>query len=71
MPVQTLGLEGGGFGGVPYQLEKGTNAGSHINWRKERMLVRTLDLEGGWIVMSHIDWIGEQNTLCKGVETSP
>ena len=25
----------------------------------------------GWIVMSHIGWGGEQNTLYKGVETFP
>ena len=28
-------------------------------------------LEGGWIVMSHIGWRGEQNTIYKGVETFP
>ena len=27
--------------------------------------------EGGWIVMSHIGWGGEQNTFYKGMETSP
>ena len=27
-------------------------------------------LPRGWIVRSHIDWIGEQNIIYKGVETS-
>ena len=27
--------------------------------------------EGRWIVMSHIGWGGEQNTLYNGVETFP
>ena len=33
---------------------------SHIDWRKERVSARTLGPEGGWIVMSHIGWRGEQ-----------
>ena len=35
------------------------------------MLVKTLGLEGGWIVRSYIDWGGERNILYKVVETSP
>ena len=33
--------------------------GSHIDRRKERVLARTLDSEGGWIVRSHIGWGGK------------
>ena len=44
---------------------------SHIDWRKEGVPTRTLGPEGGWIVMSHISWGGEQNILYKGVETFP
>ena len=58
MPVRTLGPEGGGFGGGPTS-------------RKERVPARTLGPEGGWIVISHIGWRGERNTLDKGVETFP
>ena len=46
--------KGGGFGGGPAS-----------NWRKERVPARTLGPEGGWIVMSHIGWGGEQNTEWK------
>ena len=28
----------------------------HIDWRRERVLARTLGLEGVWIVRSHIGW---------------
>ena len=35
------------------------------------MPMRTLGLEGEWIVRSHIGWGGERNTLYKGVETFP
>ena len=35
------------------------------------MPARTLGPEGGWIVMSHIGWGGEQTTIYKGVETFP
>ena len=35
MPPRMLGLEGGGFGG------------SHIHWRRERVLARTLAPGGG------------------------
>ena len=38
-------------------------SGSHIDWRNERVPARTLGLEGGWIVMSHIDWGGDQINL--------
>ena len=61
--VKTRAPNGVDLEGIPHRLEKGT--------RKERVLVRTLSLEGGWIVISHIDWEGEQNTLYKGVETFP
>ena len=40
-------------------MEKGTSASEDAG------------LEGGWIVRSYISWGGEQNTLYKGVETSP
>ena len=33
------------------------------------MRARTLGPKGGWIVISHIGWGGEQNTIYKGVET--
>ena len=35
------------------------------------MPARTLGPEGGWIVMSHIGWGGEQTTIYKGVKTFP
>jgi len=60
VPVRTLGHE---RGWISWQF--------HINWRKERVPARTLGLEEEWIVMSHIDWGGEQNTMYKGVETFP
>ena len=31
------------------------------------MSARTLGLKGGWIVMSHIGWGGEQTTIYTGV----
>ena len=37
--------------------------GSHIGWRNERVVVRTLGLEGGWIVRFNIGWGEERNTL--------
>ena len=43
-------------GGVPHQLEKGKSVSEDT---------------GPQIVMSHIGWGGEQNTLYKGVETFP
>ena len=39
--------------------------------RKEWVSARTLGPEGGWIVMSHISWGGEQTTIYKSVETFP
>ena len=51
MPARTLGSKGSGLG-VPHQLEKGTSVnedagpeggwieGSHVNWRRERVLTR-------------------------------
>jgi len=44
---------------VPHRLEKGTSASENAGARRE------------WIVRSHIGWEREQNTLYKGVETSP
>ena len=35
------------------------------------MPTRTLGLEWGWNVRSHIGWRGERNILYKGVGTSP
>ena len=36
------------------------------------MPARTLDPEGGWTVMSHIGWGGEQTTICfKALRGSP
>ena len=34
MPVRMLGPKGGGFGGVPYRLEKGTNASEDTGPRR-------------------------------------
>ena len=45
--------------------------GYHIDWRKERVLVRTLGPERVWIVISHIGWGGKRNTVYKSVETFP
>ena len=59
MPVRTL---------APKRVDLG--AVSH-DWMKERVSARTLSSEGGWIVMSHIGWGGEQTTIYKGVETFP
>ena len=53
------GPKEGGFGRVPRRLEKGTSANENAG------------PEGGWIVMSHIGWGGEQNTLYKSVKTFP
>ena len=61
MPVKTLGLRGGGFGGGPIS----------IGGRKECQRGRWALKGGGWIVMSHIGWGGEQNTIYNGVETFP
>ena len=45
--------------GVPHRLEKGMSASEDARpWR-------------GWIVISHIGWGGERNTLYMGVGTSP
>ena len=43
---------------------------SQIDWIKERVSARTLGPEGGWIVISHIGWGGEQN-IFYGVKTFP
>ena len=68
MPVRTLGPKGGGFGGGPTSI-KGRSASEDDGPRrgvdlvavphrlKEGVSARTLDPEGGWIVMSHIDSI--------------
>ena len=39
-------------------------------WTPGSVPTRTLGPEKVWTVRSHIDWRGEQNILCKGVETS-
>ena len=44
---------------VPHRLEEGNSASEDT------------DPEWEWIVMSHISWGGEQNTIYKGVETFP
>ena len=52
--------------------QRGVDLGrSHIDWRKERVPARTLGPSGGWIVMSHVGWGGEQTTIYMGVETFP
>ena len=56
MPVRTLGPKGGA---VPHRLEEGKSASEDAG------------PEGGWIVMSHVGWEGEQTTIYKGVETFP
>ena len=57
MPVRTLAPKGVDLVVVPHRLENGMSASDDAG------------PEGGWIVMSHIDWGEEQNTLYKGVET--
>ena len=47
VPARMLG--GGGLGGPTLIVER------------ERVPARTLGLEGGWIVRSHIGWRGERN----------
>ena len=59
VPAWTLGPEGGGL------------EGHILIGERERVLARTLGLEGGWIVRSHIGWTGERIILYKGVETFP
>ena len=46
-------------------------AGLNQRLEKERVSARTLGPEGGWIVMSHIRWGGEQTTIYKSVKTFP
>ena len=58
MSARTLGHEGGGLGG-PHRLEKETS------------ISEDADPKGEWIVRSHNGWRGEQNSLYRGVETSP
>ena len=58
MSIRMLGLEDEWIGG------------SHVDWRRERVLVKTLGLEGGWIEISHCLG-GEQNIIYKGMEISP
>ena len=41
-----------------------------IDWRGERVPVKTLGFEKGWVVRSRIDWREERNILYKGLETS-
>jgi len=60
VPVRTLGPKGGvDLGAVPHRLEEGKSASEDAG------------PEGGWIVMSHIGWGGEQITIYKDVETFP
>ena len=59
VPTRTLGPEEEWIGG------------SHIDWRKERVLARTLGFEEGWIVRSNVGWGGGLNMFYKGVKTSP
>ena len=47
------------LGAVPHRLDKGMSASEDAG------------PEGGWIVVSHIGWGGEQITLYRGVETFP
>ena len=47
------------LGAVPHRLEEGKSVSEDAGPK------------GGWIVMSRIDWGGEQNTIYKGVETLP
>ena len=47
------------LGTIPHQLEEGKSSSV------------SLGPEGGWIVISHIGWGGEQITIYKGVETFP
>ena len=50
---------------------RGWTGESHIDWRREQVSARTLGLEGGWIVRSHVSWGGKRSILYKGMETSP
>ena len=87
MPARTLGPKRGGGGGVdceiPHRLERGTSVSEDVGPRRgvdceiphrlERGTSANEDVSSqrGWIVRSHIDLRGEQNTFYKGVETSP
>ena len=74
VPARRLSPEEGGHEVVCQQgrwARRGWIGRSHIDGRRERVAVRTLGPEGGWIVRSYISWGGERNTLYKGVETSP
>ena len=55
MAVKRLAPKGEDLEGVPHRLKKGTSASEDAGPRRV------------WIVMSHIGWGGEQNTLYKGV----
>ena len=85
VPARMLGSEGGGWGEVPHQLQKGTSASKDTGPRRGWIGGGggpTSIGEGnsasedagplrGWIVRSHIGWRGEPNILYKGVKTSP
>ena len=45
--------------------------GSEEGGLGERVPMRTLGVEGGWTVKSHIGWGGERSIFYKGVETCP
>ena len=60
MPVRTLGPKGGGFGAGP------TSIGEMNECQRGRWAPK-----GGWIVMSHIGWGGEQKHPLKGCGNLP
>ena len=57
VPIRTLAPKGVGFGGILHRLER------------ERIVSEDARPCKGWIVMSHIGWGGERNTLYKSVKT--
>ena len=59
MPIRTLAPKGVDLEGVPHRLEKGTSVSENAGPKR------------GWIVMSHIGWGGEQNTIYKVWKPSP
>ena len=59
MPVKTLGSKGVDLEAIPHRLEE------------RKSVSENAGPEGGWIVMSHIGWGGEQTIIYKGMETFP
>ena len=59
MPVRTLAPKGVDLGAVPHRLEEGKSASEDAGPQR------------GWIVMSHIDWGGDQIAIYKGVKPFP